>query len=397
MSILKIHTFTTMDYRPLINASKLPDVKTTIFTTVGNLAREHNAIDLSQGFPNFEADDKLKSLVTDALNNGYNQYAPMPGYFGLREVISEKIETLHNRTYDPENEITVTVGATEAIFTAITTFINIGDEVIVIKPAYDCYEPAIILNGGIPVYVQLDAPDYKIDWTVFQQKITDKTKMVILNTPHNPSGTILSKLDMQQLEKILKPTNIILLSDEVYEHIIFDGQVHESASRFPDLANRSFVCASFGKTFHVTGWKVGYCVAPAELMKEFRKVHQFAVFCVDHPVQRALAEYLKNPSHYLDLNNFYQKKRNFFLEGIKLSKFKFKPSQGTYFQLLDYTPISNEEDEVIGKRLITKNGIASIPISSFNVDNRNDYMLRFCFAKKQETLEKAVEILCKLK
>ena len=397
MSILKIHTFTTMDYRPLINASKLPDVKTTIFTTVGNLAREHNAIDLSQGFPNFEADDKLKSLVTDALNNGYNQYAPMPGYFGLREVISEKIETLHNRTYDPENEITVTVGATEAIFTAITAFINIGDEVIVIKPAYDCYEPAIILNGGIPVYVQLDAPDYKIDWTVFQQKITDKTKMVILNTPHNPSGTILSKLDMEQLEKILKPTNIILLSDEVYEHIIFDGQVHESASRFPDLANRSFVCASFGKTFHVTGWKVGYCVAPAELMKEFRKVHQFAVFCVDHPVQRALAEYLKNPSHYLDLNNFYQKKRNFFLEGIKLSKFKFKPSQGTYFQLLDYTPISNEEDEVIGKRLITENGIASIPISSFNVDNRNDYMLRFCFAKKQETLEKAVEILCKLK
>ena len=397
MSILKIHTFTTMDYRPLINASKLPDVKTTIFTTVGNLAREHNAIDLSQGFPNFEADDKLKSLVTDALNNGYNQYAPMPGYFGLREVISEKIETLHNRTYDPENEITVTVGATEAIFTAITAFINKGDEVIVIKPAYDCYEPAIILNGGIPVYVQLDAPDYKIDWTVFQQKITDKTKMVILNTPHNPSGTILSKLDMEQLEKILKPTNIILLSDEVYEHIIFDGQVHESASRFPDLANRSFVCASFGKTFHVTGWKVGYCVAPAELMKEFRKVHQFAVFCVDHPVQRALAEYLKNPSHYLDLNNFYQKKRNFFLEGIKLSKFKFKPSQGTYFQLLDYTPISNEEDEVIGKRLITENGIASIPISSFNVDNRNDYMLRFCFAKKQETLEKAVEILCKLK
>ena len=397
MSILKIHTFTTMDYRPLINASKLPDVKTTIFTTVGNLAREHNAIDLSQGFPNFEADDKLKSLVTDALNNGYNQYAPMPGYFGLREVISEKIETLHNRTYDPENEITVTVGATEAIFTAITAFINIGDEVIVIKPAYDCYEPAIILNGGIPVYVQLDAPDYKIDWTVFQQKVTDKTKMVILNTPHNPSGTILSKLDMEQLEKILKPTNIILLSDEVYEHIIFDGQVHESASRFPDLANRSFVCASFGKTFHVTGWKVGYCVAPAELMKEFRKVHQFAVFCVDHPVQRALAEYLKNPSHYLDLNNFYQKKRNFFLEGIKSSKFKFKPSQGTYFQLLDYTPISNEEDEVIGKRLITENGIASIPISSFNVDNRNDYMLRFCFAKKQETLEKAVEILCKLK
>ncbi|WP_405400017.1 methionine aminotransferase [Maribacter sp. Asnod2-G09] len=385
-----------MDYTPLTKASKLPDIKTTIFTTVGNLARKHKAIDLSQGFPNFQADSKLKALVSEAINIGYNQYAPMQGYYGLREVISDKITTLHNYEYNPESEITVTVGATQAIFTAITAFVNKGDEVIVIKPAYDCYEPAIVLNGGILFYVQLDAPDYKIDWTAFQNKITDKTKMVIINTPHNPSGTILTKWDMEQLEKILKPTNIILLSDEVYEHIIFDGQVHESASRFPDLANRSFVCASFGKTFHVTGWKMGYCVAPAELMAEFRKVHQFAVFCVDHPVQRALAIYLKNRSHYLDLNNFYQQKRDFFLEGIKSSKFKFKPSQGTYFQLLDYTNISNEEDEVIGKQLITENGIASIPISSFNVHNRNDHMLRFCFAKKQETLEKAVEILCKL-
>lgn len=385
-----------MDYTPHTNASKLPDVKTTIFTTVGNLARKHQAIDLSQGFPNFQADKKLKSLVSEAINIGYNQYAPMQGYYGLREIISNKIAKLHNYEYNPESEITITVGATQAIFTAITAFVNKGDEVIVIKPAYDCYEPAIILNGGTPVFVQLDAPDYKIDWTAFQNKITHKTKMVIINTPHNPSGTILTKRDMEQLEVILKPTNIILLSDEVYEHIIFDGQVHESASRFPDLANRSFVCASFGKTFHVTGWKMGYCVAPTELMAEFRKVHQFAVFCVDHPVQRALAIYLKNASHYLDLNNFYQQKRDFFLEGIKSSKFKFKPSQGTYFQLLDYTNISNEEDEVIGKRLITENGIASIPISSFNVDNRNDHMLRFCFAKKQETLEKAVEILCKL-
>ncbi|WP_133685896.1 methionine aminotransferase [Maribacter spongiicola] len=385
-----------MDHTLHTKASKLPDVKTTIFTTVGNLARKHKAIDLSQGFPNFQADKKLKSLVSEAINIGYNQYAPMQGYYGLREVISEKIASLHNHNYSPVDEITITVGATQAIFTAITAFVNKGDEVIVIKPAYDCYEPAITLNGGISVYVQLNAPNYKIDWTAFQNKITDKTKMVIINTPHNPSGTILTKWDMEQLEKILKPTNIILLSDEVYEHIIFDGQVHESASRFPDLANRSFVCASFGKTFHVTGWKMGYCVAPAELMAEFRKVHQFAVFCVNHPVQRALAIYLKNESHYLDLNNFYQQKRDFFLEGIKSSKFKFKPSQGTYFQLLNYTNISNEEDEVIGKRLITENGIASIPISSFNVDNRNDHMLRFCFAKKQETLEKAVEILCKL-
>jgi methionine aminotransferase len=396
MRIFKIHTFTNMDYRPLLNASKLPDVKTTIFTTVGNLAKEHNAIDLSQGFPNFEAEEELKSLVTKAMREGHNQYAPMQGYYGLREQISEKIESLHNRKYHPESEITVTVGATEAIFTAITAFVGKGDEVIVIKPAYDCYEPAIIVNGGKPVYVQLDAPNFKIDWTAFQRKITDKTKMVIINTPHNPSGTILSKWDMEQLEAILKPTNIILLSDEVYEHIIFDEQTHESASRFPDLAQRSFVCASFGKTFHVTGWKIGYCAAPSELMAEFRKVHQFAVFCVDHPVQRALAEYLKNPSHYLDLNNFYQEKRDFFLNGIKSSKFKFKPTQGTYFQLLDYTNISLEEDEVIGKRLITQNSLASIPISSFNVNNRNDYMLRFCFAKKQETLEQAIEILCSL-
>ena len=385
-----------MDYKPLLDASKLPDVKTTIFTSVGNLAREHNAIDLSQGFPNFEADAELKSLVTKAMHEGHNQYAPMQGYYELREQISEKIESLHNRRYHPESEITVTVGATEAIFTAITAFVCKGDEVIVIKPAYDCYEPAIIVNGGKPVYVQLDAPNYKIDWTAFKSKITDKTKMVIINTPHNPSGRILSKWDMEQLEAILKPTNIILLSDEVYEHIIFDDHTHESASRFPDLAQRSFVCASFGKTFHVTGWKVGYCAAPAALMAEFRKVHQFAVFCVDHPVQRALAKYLKCTSHYLDLNNFYQEKRDFFLNGIKSSKFKFKPTQGTYFQLLDFTNISLEEDEVIGKRLIRQNRIASIPISSFNVNNRNDHMLRFCFAKKQETLEQAVEILCSL-
>ncbi|WP_291966724.1 methionine aminotransferase [Maribacter sp.] len=396
MSVIKIITFTTMDYNQYKRASKLPDVKTTIFTTVGNLARKHAALDLSQGFPNFKADEKLISLVNDALINGHNQYAPMQGYFSLREIISEKIASLHQRTYSPADEVTITVGATQAIFTAITAFINKGDEVIIIKPAYDCYEPAITLNGGIPVYVQLDAPDYKIDWSAFENKITDKTKMVILNTPHNPTGTVLTKSDMEELERILKPTNIILLSDEVYEHITFDGQVHESASKFPDLASRSFVCASFGKTFHVTGWKIGYCVAPAELMAEFRKVHQFAVFCVDHPVQRAMADYLKHPSHYLDLNNFYQEKRDFFLNGLKSSKFKFKPSLGTYFQLLDYTNISKEEDEDISRRIIIENGLASIPISSFNVDNRNDFMLRFCFAKKKETLEKAVEILCKL-
>jgi methionine aminotransferase len=385
-----------MDYKNLTSKSKLPDVKTTIFTTVGNLARKHNAIDLSQGFPNFEADPELLSLVTKAMSEGHNQYAPMPGYYGLREIISKKIESLHNHIYNPEKEITITVGATQAIFTAITALVNAGDEVIVLKPAYDCYEPAIILNGGVPVYVQLDAPDYSIDWEMFKSNITAKTKMVIINTPHNPSGKILTKKDMEILESILKPTDIILLSDEVYEHIIFDGETHCSASRFKDLANRSFICASFGKTFHVTGWKIGYCVAPTELMNEFKKVHQFAVFCVDHPVQRALATYLKDSLHYLELNNFYQQKRDFFLDGIKDSRFKFKPSRGTYFQLLDYSAISMENDESFGNRLIVEHQLASIPISSFNVDNRNDHMLRFCFAKKQESLEKAVEILCTL-
>jgi methionine aminotransferase len=373
--------------------SKLPNVKTTIFTTVGNLARKHNAIDLSQGFPNFEADKKLMDLVVKAMYEGHNQYAAMQGYYGLRETIAQKTEKLHGRNYHPEKEITVTVGATQAIYTAITAFVHPGDEIIVLKPAYDCYEPAIKINGGVPVLLQLDANGYQVDWEAFKGKITSKTRMVVINTPHNPSGRIFSKEDMLQLQEILRPTNIILISDEVYEHIIFDGKEHQSASRFDDLASRSFVCASFGKTFHVTGWKIGYCAAPAKLMREFRQVHQFAVFCVDHPVQRALAEYLKDGEHYLTLNAFYQKKRDFFLEGLKDSKFKFTPSQGTYFQLLDYTAITNEADGDLAERLILDYKLASIPTSSFNIDNRDDKVLRFCFAKKQETLERATEIL----
>lgn len=373
--------------------SKLPNVKTTIFTTVGNLARKHNAIDLSQGFPNFDADRRLMDLVTRAMQEGHNQYAAMQGYYGLREVISEKIEKLHNKSYHPESEITITVGATQAIFTAITAFVHPGDEVVVLKPAYDCYEPAIEVNGGIPVYLQLNASNYQVDWEEFKNKITPKTRMVVINTPHNPSGRIFSKEDMLRLQEILRPTNIILVSDEVYEHIIFDGEEHESASRFDDLASRSFVCASFGKTFHVTGWKMGYCAAPEELMNEFRKVHQFAVFCVDHPVQRAMAEYLKNENIYLDLNGFYQEKRDYFLGGLKDSKFKFRPSQGTYFQLLDYSEITNETDEDLAKRLIIDHNLASIAISSFNLANRQDGVLRFCFAKKKETLAQALEIL----
>ena len=376
--------------------SKLPNIETTIFTTIGNLARKHDAIDLSQGFPNFEADKKLIDLVYIAMRSGHNQYAPMPGYYGLREIISHKIENLHGTFYHPETDITVTVGATQAIFTAITAFVHSGDEVIVLKPAYDCYEPAINLNGGVPIYLDLEAPAYVVDWTVFKRLITPKTKMVIINTPHNPSGHIFSKEDMLQLQELLRGTDILLISDEVYEHIIFDGKEHESASRFTDLASRSFICASFGKTFHVTGWKLGYCAAPKPLMKEFRKVHQFNVFSVDHPTQRAMAEYLKTKANYANLNTFYQDKRDFFLKGLENSKFEFIPSSGTYFQLLDYRKITVESDTDFAKRLILDYKLASIPISSFNVNNRDDKVLRFCFAKKQETLAEAVDILNQL-
>lgn len=373
--------------------SKLPNAKTTIFTTVGNLARKHNAIDLSQGFPNFPADPYLIDLVTKAMKDGHNQYAPMQGYLGLREIISDKIKKLHGRTYEANKEITITVGATQAIYTAITAFVHPKDEVIVIKPAYHCYEPAIEVNGGIPVYMQLDGPEYTMDWEIFKSKISDKTRMVIINTPHNPTGRIFTKEDMLQLQEILRPTNIILLSDEVYEHIVFDGASHYSASGFDDLASRSFVCASFGKTFHVTGWKIGYCAAPAALMHQFRKVHQFAVFCIDHPVQRAIAAYLQNEETYLGLNNFYQEKRDFFLNAIKSSRFTFTPTQGTYFQLLDYSNITDESDVALAKRLIIDYKLACIPISSFNVNEKDDKVLRFCFAKKKETLALAAEVL----
>ena len=376
--------------------SKLPKVKTTIFTTMGRLAQKHNAINLSQGFPNFEPDPSLIDLVTQAMKQGYNQYAPMAGVMELRQMIAAKIEQLYGRHYNPDSEITVTIGATQAIFTIITSFVGNGDEVIVIKPAYDCYEPAIEVNGGVPVFVQLNNADLKIDWEVFRSKITPRTKMVIINTPHNPSGTIFSKEDMLELQKCLENTDIIVISDEVYEHIIFDGLEHESASKYDGLASRTFVCGSFGKTFHITGWKMGYCAGPAELMHEFRKTHQFNVFSTDHAVQKALASYLKEPQHYLGLNQFYQEKRDLFLEGLSTSRFKIKPSKGTYFQLVDYNNITQEPDEVFAERLVTKHQIASIPISGFNTKGIDKHLLRFCFAKTNETLERATEILSKL-
>lgn len=373
--------------------SKLPNVGTTIFTVMSALASKHNALNLSQGFPNFKSDQKLIDLVYNAMNAGYNQYAPMAGSLELRKAISKKFELLYNTSYHPETDITVTAGATQAIFTIISAFIRPNEEVLIFRPAYDCYEPAIELNGGKTISIQLKAPFYKVDWTEVKQKINHKTKMVVINTPQNPSGNVFTKDDMLQLQTLLKDTNIILLSDEVYEHIIFDGETHHSACLFPDLKNRSFIVASFGKTFHNTGWKMGYCCAPKDLMDEFKKVHQFNVFCVNHPMQIALAEYLQEPSHYLELSEFYQQKRDLFLSLIKDSRFKFTPSKGTYFQVLEYSHITDEPDLEFAKRLTIENGLASIPMSVFNENGLDQKVLRFCFAKTDETLKKASDIL----
>ncbi|AXT51705.1 aminotransferase class I/II-fold pyridoxal phosphate-dependent enzyme [Aquimarina sp. BL5] len=376
--------------------TKLPNVSTTIFTVMSKMANDYKAINLSQGFPNFKTDKKLIDLVTIGMQKGHNQYAPMPGLLSLRKVIVEKTNALYNSDYHPETDITITSGATQAIFTIISAFIHPGDEVIIFKPAYDSYEPSIELFGGTIIPIQLSAPSFTIDWKEVASKITSKTKMIIINTPHNPSGTVLSKNDMLQLEALLKNTDIILLSDEVYEHIIFDGQEHQSIARFPGLAERAFITASFGKTFHTTGWKMGYCIAPKDLMTEFRKVHQFNVFCSNHPVQHALAAYLKTPEHYLSLPNFYQEKRDVFLSLIKDSKFSYIPAAGTYFQLLDYTAITDESDVAFAERLTKEHKIASIPVSVFNLNQQDDKVLRFCFAKTEDTLKRAAEILCNI-
>jgi len=374
--------------------SKLPNVKTTIFTVIGKLATEYNAINLSQGFPDFNTSKELIDLVNISMLKGNNQYAPMPGIYSLRHAISQKIENLYGVTYNPETEITITAGATQAIFTAIAACIKKDNEVIIFKPAYDCYEPAIELFGGKPVAIQLDPEGFKIDWQKVKGLISAKTKMIIINTPHNPSGRVLSYDDMIQLEGLLKNTNILLLSDEVYEHIIFDGEKHQTAALFPVLAERAFITFSFGKTFHNTGWKLGYCIAPAELTKEFRKVHQYNVFSVNHPIQVALTSYIKSPRNYLELSSFYQEKRDLFLSLIKNSRFEFLPSTGTYFQLLNYAKITDEYDYDFSLRLIKEKKIASIPISVFNDNNYDTKVLRFCFAKKNETLKKAADVLC---
>ncbi|MEP7265242.1 MAG: methionine aminotransferase [Bacteroidota bacterium] len=374
--------------------SKLPKAGTTIFTIMSGLANETGAINLSQGFPNFEVAPKLIELYYKALKAGHNQYAPMQGVMSLRERIAAKMEDRFSAIYNPEKEITITAGGTQAIYTAIAAVIQEGDEVIVFEPAYDSYVPAIELAGGRAIHVHLHPPDYRINWNEVKKLVNQRTKMIMINTPQNPSGSILTAKDMIQLEKITASSDIIVLSDEVYEHIIFDGYEHQSVARFPALAERSFIIYSFGKTFHATGWKMGYCVAPEQLMAEFRKVHQFQVFSVNTPLQHALAEFMSDKNNYSGLEKFYQEKRDYFLKLLKGSKFKALPCYGSYFQLLDFKKLSTMKDTEYAIKLTKENGVASIPVSVFYNVPVDNSLLRFCFAKDNETLEKAAEKLC---
>jgi methionine aminotransferase len=373
--------------------SKLPNVTTSIFSVMSKMASNFGAINLSQGFPNFVSDPILIEAVNKAMKDGFNQYAPMQGDLGLRERISEKIETLYNKKYNPTTEITITAGATQAIFTAIAATIQKGDEVIVFAPAYDCYEPAVELFGGITKPIQLTPPFYTPNWDEVKATISSKTKMIIINSPHNPSGMLFSEKDMLQLQSLAEKHKLFVLSDEVYEHIIFDNEIHQSAAGFEALSKRTFITASFGKTFHNTGWKMGYCLAPEYLMIEFQKVHQYNVFCVNHPVQKGLSRYLETPSHYLSLPKFYEEKRDYFLNLIKDSNFSFIPSKGTYFQLLNYSKISDENDISFAEKLTKEFKLATIPTSVFNKNQEDFKQLRVCFAKTDETLQQAAQIL----
>jgi len=373
--------------------SKLPDVGTTIFTVMSALAREHEAINLSQGFPNFDCSPKLHNLVQEYMAKGHNQYAPMAGVANLREALAGKIKKLYGAPVDADSEITITAGATQAIFTIISAFVKAGDEVILLEPAYDSYKPSIELMGAKPVIYELTAPDYKVDWDKMTSLCSERTRMIIVNTPHNPTGTILNAADMEALQDLTRDTNILVLSDEVYEHLIYDGEAHQSALRFPDLFQRSLITYSFGKTFHSTGWKIGYCVAPQRLMKEFRKVHQFNVFSVNTPMQYAIADFMADPNEYLSLNNFYQQKRDFFLESMKGARFRPISCKGTYFQLFDYSEISDEKDTEFAKRMTREFGVASIPVSVFYSNGRDEKVIRLCFAKTEELLARAGEVL----
>jgi methionine transaminase len=376
--------------------SRLPDVGTSIFSIMSKMALEHGAINLSQGFPDFQIDKEIIDLVYKYMLDGNNQYAPMPGVPALRQQISQVISQTYNHQVEPETEITITAGATEGIFAAISAFVNPGDEVILFDPAYDSYDPAIRLNGGIPVQINLAFPDFSIDWDLVKKKITKKTRMIMVNTPHNPSGSVLKPNDLLELEKIALTNNILVLSDEVYERLIFDGIKHQSALTSPGLASQSIVVYSFGKTFHATGWKAGYVVAPAHLTTEIRKTHQFIVFAVNTPVQYALAEYLKKPERYESLGSFYQRKRDFFLENLKGSSLEPLACSGSYFQVMSYRSISDKPDVEMAEELTKRFKVAAIPVSVFYKDRTDNRLLRFCFAKKEETLLRACEILRQL-
>jgi methionine aminotransferase len=373
--------------------SRLPEIGTSIFAVMSKMAQEQGAINLSQGFPDFKVSDKLIELISHYMMEGNNQYAPMPGVANLRNVIADVVHTTYQHKTNPETDITITAGGTEALFSVIAALVEAGDEVIIFDPAYDSYAPAVRLNGGVPVHVNLTPPQFSIDWDFVKTKITDKTKVIMINTPHNPCGSVLSDVDMKALEAIALQHGIIVLSDEVYERIIFDGKIHHSVLKYPHLAAQSVAVFSFGKTFHATGWKVGYTVAPAFLTKEIRKAHQFVTFSVNTPVQLALAEFMLDKENYSHLGSFYQQKRDFFLESIKGSSFEPLPCHGSYFQLLSYKTLSSKPDVEMAHWLTKECKVASIPISVFYNDKTDNQLLRFCFAKSEMTLFKAAEIL----
>lgn len=377
--------------------SKLPEVGTTIFTVMSGLAREHEAIDLSQGYPDYSCSEDLIALVNEAMAAGQNQYAPMAGLPSLQEAISDKIQRLYGWRPDPEEEITISPGGTYGIYTALTTVIRPGDEVILFEPAYDSYIPNVVLNGGIPVPIPLSYPEYGVDFDLVKSRINFKTRMIILNTPHNPTGSVWSRKDMETLEELLQGTRILVLSDEVYEHLVFDGQEHQSVLRFPGLRSRSFAVYSFGKLLHNTGWKIGYMVACPELTREYRKVHQFLCFSVNTPMQAGIAAFIQQPESYAGISEFFQAKRDYFISLLAQTPFRPLACRGSYFILLSYRDISELPDREFALKLIREQGIASIPVSVFYQDHRDDLVLRFCFGKKSTTLFQAVDRLKNLK
>jgi methionine aminotransferase len=376
--------------------SKLPHIGTTIFTVMSRLATEEGAINLSQGFPGFGADPILLEMVAKYTRDGFNQYAPMAGIPGLRQILAEKTRLTQGYFPDPETEVTIVSGATEAIFAAISAVVRSGDEVIILEPAYDSYEPAVTLNGGVPVYVRLNSIDFSVNWEKVRAAISPKTRAILVNSPHNPSGFVWDKSDLDSLADLIREQEIYVISDEVYEHITFDGKKHFSLGAHPELKERTFVCGSFGKTFHVTGWKIGYCIAPATLTSEFRKIHQYVTFSTVTPIQFALAEYLEVPDRYLSIPDFYQKKRDLFASGLAKTALEIIPSQGSFFQMASYGHLSSMADQKLAIEMTKKLKVACIPISVFYSDKQDDKIIRFCFAKENDQLEEALSRLKKL-